>query len=103
MNTQLDLEVRHADDGVPTLVARGEVDMTNADDLGEALSEAADGQSRIVVDLSEVRYLDSAGLSVLFVQAVHTDVELLVGDPLTQIVRISGLDKVTTVTTPAEH
>jgi anti-sigma B factor antagonist len=44
----------------------GELDLYNADEVREALTGAADGQpERIVVDLSEVEFIDSTALGVL--------------------------------------
>lgn len=46
---------------------RGEVDLSNAEQVLEALEASAGGDvSALVVDLSEVAYLDSAGVRVLF-------------------------------------
>ncbi|HEU5004248.1 MAG TPA: STAS domain-containing protein [Actinomycetota bacterium] len=47
------------------VVARwsGEIDMVNADDVGrEALGGVANSDEGLVVDLSQVTYLDSAGI-----------------------------------------
>lgn len=60
------LEVeRH--DGVPVARYRGDIDAANAarvrDALIEALGEAADD---LVLDLATTRYLDSAGIDMLF-------------------------------------
>jgi anti-sigma B factor antagonist len=44
----------------------GELDLYNADEVREALAGAADGQpERLVVDLSEVEFIDSTALGVL--------------------------------------
>jgi anti-anti-sigma factor len=46
---------------------RGEIDLSNAVDLLEALAEAAaDSDLGIVLDMSALRHLDSAGLRLLF-------------------------------------
>ena len=46
---------------------RGEVDLSNATDLLDALADAAaEAELGIVVELSAVRHLDSAGLRLLF-------------------------------------
>jgi anti-anti-sigma factor len=53
--------------GVSVARVKGEIDMTNAEDLtqriGSSLSNAAPG---IALDLSQVTYLDSSGIRVLF-------------------------------------
>jgi anti-anti-sigma factor len=44
----------------------GELDLYNADEVREALAGAADGQpERLVVDLSEVEFIDSTALGVM--------------------------------------
>lgn len=45
------------------VAVRGEVDLTNADQLGEALA-AATGHT-VVLDLSELAFLDSAGIRTI--------------------------------------
>jgi anti-anti-sigma factor len=46
---------------------RGEVDLSNAWGVGGAMGEAISNQAHtVVVDLTEVTYLDSAGIRVLF-------------------------------------
>lgn len=56
------------------LIARvvGEVDLSNAEEIGEALGAAlADRARRHVVDLTQTAYLDSAGIRVLFALAAR--------------------------------
>jgi anti-anti-sigma factor len=49
------------------LVVTGEIDLSNADDVGERLASAVPGHAtRIVLDLSATDYMDSAGLAMLF-------------------------------------
>ncbi|MFF0561814.1 STAS domain-containing protein [Streptomyces sp. NPDC020472] len=82
---------RRADD-TPVLRAVGEIDMSNADALASAL-DALPG--RLVIDLTEVEYLDSAALSVLFTHCHR--VELVAPPLLTPVLTISGLADLTTV------
>jgi anti-sigma B factor antagonist len=54
------------DDGVVLVRLAGELDLYNADALREALFEAAAQRpERLVVDLTEVRFIDSTALGVL--------------------------------------
>jgi len=54
------------DDQTRVLAAMGEIHVSTAPDLSEHLSRAiADGRTRLVLDLSEVEFIDSTGLSVL--------------------------------------
>lgn len=55
-------------DGVPLLYLSGEVDLYTVPAFEQAISGAiADDTRAVVVDLSEISYLDSSGLSTLIV------------------------------------
>ena len=46
---------------------RGEIDLSNATDLTDALAEAAaDAELGLVLDLAALRHIDSAGLRLIF-------------------------------------
>jgi anti-sigma B factor antagonist len=61
----LQLETRQEGD-VAVIAAAGEVDVFTAPGLdSEITAQLADGRTRLVVDLSEVSFLDSTGLGVL--------------------------------------
>lgn len=79
------------------LTAAGEIDMSNAETFASALATAvaAADASRLVVDLTSVEYLDSAGLAALFHQADHIVVRT--GPLLAPLLEISGLADLTTV------
>ncbi len=54
-------------EGVPIAYVEGEIDLQNAEAVGEALGGAvAPASPGLIVDLSGVTYLDSAGLHILF-------------------------------------
>ncbi|MEU1054181.1 STAS domain-containing protein [Streptomyces sp. NPDC005876] len=92
MTTPLTLTPDLRSDGTLLLTAVGEIDMTNTDVLAEAL-DAAHGP--VLLDLTGVEYLDSAGLNVLF---AHADqVELVATPLLAPVLTISGLSDLTTV------
>jgi anti-sigma B factor antagonist len=45
----------------------GEIDMSNADSIGQAIAETTSNQEAgLVLDLSALQYLDSAGIQLLF-------------------------------------
>jgi anti-anti-sigma factor len=45
----------------------GEIDLSNAESLKRSIAESISNQElRLVVDLSDVHYLDSAGIAMLF-------------------------------------
>jgi anti-anti-sigma factor len=55
------------DPGLPVAVIQGEIDLSNADDLGQRLlPEVPAGGLGLVVDLSHATYLDSSGVRMLF-------------------------------------
>ena len=77
-----------------TLVAalRGEVDVTNAEELvGQVAAEATNEVERLVLDLSELSFLDSSGIRALIglVRRVQARGALARGLPLTLLV-VSG-------------
>jgi anti-sigma B factor antagonist len=61
-----DLRFEHAGSVVVARVA-GDVDMSNAADVGTALARAiTNDKLALVLDLTEVDYLDSAGIHLIF-------------------------------------
>ena len=73
--TPYELEVREADAaGVTVVKLDGELDLTNAAEVGRRLEEVA-GEGALVLDLNDVGFLDSAALHVIFRVARH------LGDP----------------------
>jgi anti-anti-sigma factor len=57
-------------DGVPLACVSGQIDISNRTEVGDRLArEVANVDHGLVVDLSEVRYLDSAGVTLLFALA----------------------------------
>jgi anti-anti-sigma factor len=97
MSTALTLTTGRRADGTAVLTAAGEIDMSNAEAFATALATAdhdrADGP--LVVDLTQVEYLDSAGLAALF---PHVERLRLLANPLlAPVLTIAGLDNLTTV------
>ena len=63
MATPLNLKADRSADGMPRVTAVGEIDLSNIDAFTEALNTASAGtRGPITVDLSAVKYLDSAGV-----------------------------------------
>lgn len=92
MSTPLIIDRSGREDGATTLTVTGEIDMSNSELLAEALERA---EGKVVLDLSAVDYLDSAGLAVLFAHAHH--IELIASPLLAPVVTISGLHQLTRV------
>jgi anti-anti-sigma factor len=99
MSTLLTLNTVRRDDGKLALIAEGEIDLSNVDAFTQALTtaitETADSSEKLTVDLSMVKYLDSAAINALFTYA--DQIQLIVHPFLTRIFTITGLDELTTV------
>jgi anti-sigma B factor antagonist len=53
--------------GLPVVHFSGEIDRSNAAELGERLTDAIDERSKgLVADLSELAFIDSTGIHMLF-------------------------------------
>ncbi|OBK22980.1 STAS domain-containing protein [Mycobacterium asiaticum] len=99
MATPLTLTTDRDADGTPRLTAIGEIDLSNIDVFTRALA-AANGGSRdpITIDLSAVRYLDSAGINALFDHAdVVDNLRVIVHPLLVRVLTVSGFSKIATV------
>lgn len=93
MTTPLTLSTGQRPDGTAVLTAVGEIDMSNAAQLRDALDRA--GAGPLVLDLTSCEYLDSAGLTVLFTHADH--IELVAAPLLVPVLKISGLSELASV------
>ncbi|GHB50078.1 anti-anti-sigma factor [Streptomyces cirratus] len=95
MTTPLTLTAGRRHDGTSLLTAVGEIDMSNC----EALADALHGTSGpLVLDLTGVDYLDSAGLCAIFPHAAR--IELIAHPLLEPVLTISGLTNLTTTHRP---
>jgi len=84
-----ELKSSHAADILVVEVV-GEVDMATSPQLAQALEAAPDAIRRVVVDLSEVSFLDSSGLNALVVarrSLAARDIDLRVVSPGDHVVR----------------
>jgi anti-sigma B factor antagonist len=87
-----------AEGSVPILAINGEIDLSKAPDLRARLVKiAASGAALVVVDLTEVTFLDSTALGVLVsglkrMRAAGGDLRLVVTRPnLVKVFEITGL------------
>jgi anti-sigma B factor antagonist len=72
------------------VTAAGEIDLSTAQQLSRALTEAGCDHGLLIVDLSAVDYLDSAGVAVLFTESTQSRMQIVVGDNhLVASIRIS--------------
>jgi anti-sigma B factor antagonist len=84
---------------VPVASVHGELDASNARELGDRLRSLLSNQlEAMVVDLSATTYLDSAGINLLFslgeeMQAHQQQLTLVVreGSPIERMVELTGL------------
>ena len=77
------------------VLASGEIDVSNADQLRDALDGClAKGPVRLVADLAEVPYIDSTGIGVLVGvahRAAEKNVRFEVARPQRNVARVLGL------------
>lgn len=78
--------------GRQVVKASGEIDLSNTEAFESALAGTT---GSVVVDLTEVHYIDSAGMSVLFAHAERT--EVIATPLLTPLLKMSGLGSIATV------
>jgi len=56
-------------EGLPIVEAKGEIDHWRAPELEQKINEVIEkGHNKIIVDFSNLTYIDSGGISVLFLQ-----------------------------------
>jgi anti-sigma B factor antagonist len=83
--------------GVATVAVSGDVDIANADALKAAVESVTAGSpARVIFDLSELRFIDSAGIAVLLYAAESgAPVGLLNPSPaVRRVVELTGLTAV---------
>jgi anti-sigma B factor antagonist len=88
----MSLEVtRTVQDETVTLTVKGEIDMASAGKFRQAL-EASPAPGRLVLDLTGVEYLDSAGVKVLYDHlGQHPEVLVSSGTVILRVLAITGL------------
>lgn len=80
---------------------RGEVDMSNAEDIGDSIIAATPNEAEgVVLDLSRLEYMDSAGIYVVFgirtsLQARGQTLILVIPatSPVHDALRLAGVDR----------
>ena len=103
-STDFDITPGQSLDGEVVLAVRGEIDIVSAPRLWQHLeSVLPDATRRLVVDLSETTFIDSAALGV-FVRAFkrlrHAGADLVLWAPsrtARKVFAITGLDRVMTI------
>ena len=98
MDEALTIEVRHQQ-GIAIVTAAGEIDISTVTRLRERLFEIAASGRPLVVDLDQVSFIDSVGLTVLVGTAnraaVHGgSLQVACAPPkIRQLLRLTGLDR----------
>jgi anti-sigma B factor antagonist len=97
----VDIHVSNVNNNVTLVQVNGRVDSTNANSLGEALTgEIESGHTKIVLDLSSVEYMSSAGLREIV--AAYKRVKRNAGDVriaqpsyrVLEVLEVAGLDTI---------
>ena len=87
-----EIDVSSAEGDVPVVALRGELDFDEAPSFGRVLEELrADGEHEVIVDLSDLTFIDSSGISVLVGAARATAAEqgtLVVAAPTPHVQRV---------------
>ena len=88
----MSLEVtRTVRDETVTLTVKGEIDMASAGSFRQALDDST-GPGRLVLDLTGVEYLDSAGVKVLYDHlGQYPEVLVSSGTVILRVLAITGL------------
>lgn len=102
--------LHEANGGALVLALRGEVDMATADVVKQAAARASgtDGYRCLVVDLSEVSFMDSSGLHAIAdahraMQAAGGQVRVVNDSPsLARIFELIGLNRLLTIVADRE-
>lgn len=79
MASDVEMRVEPGPDGADEVVITGEIDLASAEQFKTLLSDAAGRYSPLVVNLTDVEYLDSAGVAVLFDHARRGPLEIVIG------------------------
>jgi anti-sigma B factor antagonist len=104
MTTDAQFEATVSDPGVPVLLVRGEIDVASAPEFHASLSDLiGQGPEIIIVDMSEVSFIDSTGLGVLVgaekqMRDAGQALRLVVTQPqIIRLLELTGLDQVFTI------
>ncbi|WP_052280629.1 STAS domain-containing protein [Nocardia vulneris] len=88
-------------DSTRVLSITGEIDMASAPRFQAVVEEALQGQpAALVIDLSQVEFFGSAGLSVLLVAAESVPqgkLRVVASPPVRRPIEVTGLDKLLSV------
>jgi anti-sigma B factor antagonist len=96
-----EMHERRDERGVVRLSLSGELDLAVADRLRSRLRQLARSHATVILDLSDLQFIDSTGLSILltnFNDAAHNGWQLQVDPKLTsqvrRVIELVGLDSI---------
>jgi anti-sigma B factor antagonist len=96
-------------DGIPVVSAPAEIDVTNADELRQAIRSCTDAEhATLVVDLSKTTFCDSAGMEQLVhahrqAVAAGGEARLVIGSAsVMRVLALVGVDRVVPIFTSVE-
>jgi anti-anti-sigma factor len=98
MEDELSIRTSHKG-SVATVAVAGEIDLSTVDELRSAVTGAAAGAERLRLDLTDVEFIDSAGLGGLLelrstLRSRSVTLEIEAGDgPVRQAMEITGLSE----------
>ncbi len=109
MDAPFGIEERRSGANLPVVAVRGEIDVATAPELRQRLDElVAGGDRTIVVDLSDVTFIDSIALGVLVgavnrCRQVGGDLPLVLSEPrIRKVFDITGLTEVFSISDSVE-
>jgi anti-anti-sigma factor len=95
-----ELSIRTSVEGTTaTVAAEGEIDLSTVDELRSAVTASTDGVDTLLLDLTAVEFIDSAGLGGLLelrstLRARAVRLQINAGDgPVRQAMEITGLSE----------
>src|SRR4051794_32971857 len=99
-NMDDELKIRASrEQNTATVVASGEIDLSTVDELRSAVTGAADDVETLLLDLTDVEFIDSAGLGGLLelrstLRSRRVTLQISAGDgPVKQAMQITGLSE----------
>jgi anti-sigma B factor antagonist len=99
-SARVEIERDSDSSGAPVIAVSGELDISNAGELEEAITAvAATEPKRLVFDLARLRFIDSAGIAVLL-RATRAAADVSLRDPspaVRKLVELTGLADVLSI------
>jgi anti-sigma B factor antagonist len=80
-------------DQLTVLVLEGEVDASSVGELTSALDKAAQRKMPVILNVSNLGYIDSSGFRAIYQASEHTPVSIVIspGSVLSRTIRLAGI------------